>query len=351
MISIACLGVGRLYDGRLIEVFRDELKGVTVEVVCDLDAKKSTRVAKMLGAESESVDSKKFWGRKFDVVYIATESGNHFANAKTALEAGKHVIVEKPPTLLPEQVSFLISESEKRGLMYAVILQNRFNPAMVKLKQAYEGGRFGKITLATVRLRWCREQAYYEDGWHGTWKMDGGVISQQAFHHVDALQWICGKPSSVVAAQTNALNVLEAEDTMVGTIKFATGALGVIEATTAARPRDFEASLSVVGEKGLVLIGGIALNKIEMWEFVNSQPEDETISAEFSQEVPTGYGLSHGLLIQEIVDRLSRGSIDPPIGGSDALPTVELVHALYRSVETGKWVNLEDRPLSDRLGQ
>jgi UDP-N-acetyl-2-amino-2-deoxyglucuronate dehydrogenase len=219
------------------------------------------------------------------------------------------------------------------------------------LKEAYDEGRFGKITLATVRLRWCREQAYYEDGWHGTWKMDGGVISQQAFHHIDALQWICGRPSSVVAAQTNSINQLEAEDTMVATIKFLDGALGVIEATTAARPRDFEASLSLVGEKGLVLIGGIALNKIEMWEFVNSRSEDITIPSDFSEEVPTGYGLSHGRLIQEIVDRLSKGNINPPISGSDALPAVELVHALYRSVETANWVDLEDHPLSARLGR
>jgi predicted dehydrogenase len=138
---------------------------------------------------------------------------------------------------------------------------------------------------------------------------------------------------------------------MVATIKFLDGALGVIEATTAARPRDFEASLSLVGEKGLVLIGGIALNKIEMWEFVNSRSEDITIPSDFSEEVPTGYGLSHGRLIQEIVDRLSKGNINPPISGSDALPAVELVHALYRSVETANWVDLEDHPLSARLGR
>jgi len=351
MISIAFLGVGRVFDGRLIDVFRNEISNFRVEVVCDRDLDRAKRVAKIFGAQFTAKNNKKFWDRDFDAVYIATESGNHFENAKEALEAGKHVIVEKPPALLPEQVTYLALEAQRRRLMYSVILQNRFNPAMVKLKEAYEDGRFGKIALATIRLRWCREQAYYEDGWHGTWKMDGGVVNQQAFHHVDALQWVCGPIDRVVAIQSNAVNKLEAEDTMVASIQFAHGALGVIEVTTAARPNDFEASLSVVGETGLAVVGGIALNNIEMWEFVNQQSEDKKIPNKFSQEVPTGYGLSHRIQIQEIVDRLSAGSIEPPIGGNDALPALELVHALYRSVETNGWVSLKENPRSERLGQ
>jgi UDP-N-acetyl-2-amino-2-deoxyglucuronate dehydrogenase len=351
MISIAFLGVGRVFEGRLIDVFRDEIANLRVEVVCDRDLEKAKRVAKIFGAKFVTESSKKFWDRDFDVVYIATESGNHFEHAREALEAGKHVIVEKPPALLPEQVSYLVLESQKRRLMYAVILQNRFNPAMVKLKEAYDDGRFGEIALATIRLRWCREQAYYEDGWHGTWMMDGGVVNQQAFHHVDALQWVCGPIDRVVAIQSNAVNKLEAEDTMVASVQFAHGALGVIEVTTAARPKDLEASLSVVGEKGLAVVGGIALNNIEMWEFVNQQSDDKTIPKNFSQDVPTGYGLSHGIQIQEIIDRLSAGSIKPPIGGEDALPALELVHALYRSVETNGWVSLKENPRSERLGQ
>ena len=110
-------------------------------------------------------------------------------------------------------------------------------------------------------MRWCRLQDYYEDGWHGTWKYDGGVINQQAIHHVDALNWLLGPVDSLTATITNRLNNLEAEDTLVSIMKFENGALGTIEATTAARPEDFEASLSVVGENGMVLVGGIALNK------------------------------------------------------------------------------------------
>ena len=234
--------------------------------------------------------------------------------------------------------------------MYAVILQNRLNPAMQKLKQTFDSGRFGKLVLATIRLRWCRYQKYYEDGWHGTWKMDGGVLTQQAIHHLDALQWVCGPIQEVVAAQTNALNKLEAEDTTVATVKFLNGCLGAIEVTTAARPEDFEASISVVGEKGMVVIGGIALNKIETWHFVDPQPEDETVPINFSQEVPSGYGLSHGPLMQEIVNRLNSGRTDPPITGTDSSHCVNLAHALYRSAESKGWVSLKENPISDRLG-
>jgi len=219
------------------------------------------------------------------------------------------------------------------------------------LKKTYDEGRFGKIVLATIRLRWCRFQEYYEDDWHGTWAMDGGVINQQAIHHVDALRWICGPVNEVSAMQSNALNRLEAEDTTVATLRFENGALGVIEATTATRPEDFEASISVVGEKGFALIGGIALNKIERWQFIEQKPEDNTIPQEYSQEVPTGYGLSHGPLMQIIVDRLNNGIMEPPITGSDTVPTMQLVHAIYRSAELGAPVKLSDNPISERLGK
>jgi predicted dehydrogenase len=286
-----------------------------------------------------------------DVVLVCTESGKHYYHTRKALEAGRHVITEKPPTLLPDQVTDLEALARDKGRMYAVIFQNRYNPAMRALKDAFDRGRFGKVVLATMRLRWCRYQDYYEDGWHGTWAMDGGVINQQAIHHADALQWVCGEIESVCADTGNLLNRLEAEDTMTALARFRSGAKAVIEATTAARPEDFEASISVVGERGYVLIGGIALNKVQTWRFLDPEAGDEDAPARFSQEVPTGYGLSHGPLMQDIVDRLNRGETEPPISGSDSLPVVRLVQALYRSDETRCWVSLDDDPRSSRLGR
>lgn len=351
MVRIGVLGAGRVVLNRYVEVFGDELEGSRVVMVCDKVRERADEVARLLDAEAVYDKRKMFGNREIDVILIATESGRHFKHTHEALAAGKHVIVEKPPCLFPGEILDVEHFAGERGLMYAVVFQNRLNPSMRILKKTFDGGRFGKLVLATIRLRWCRYQDYYEDGWHGTWKMDGGVINQQAIHHIDALQWICGPVVDVCAAQTNALNKLEAEDTTVATVRFQNGALGLIEATTAARPDDFEASISVVGEKGTVVVGGIALNEIHTWRFVEETVEDRSVREKYSQKVPTGYGLSHGPLLQEIVNRLNEGRVDPPITGSDAVSTVRLVHGLYRSAEIGKWVRMEENPVSDRLGR
>ena len=235
--------------------------------------------------------------------------------------------------------------------MYGTAFQYRLNPAITALKKALKESRFGKIITATIRLRWCRYQDYYEDGWHGTWAQDGGVINQQAIHHVDTINWLLGPIESINATITNRLNDLEAEDTIVAIMKFENGALGTIEATTAARPEDFEASLSVVGEKGMVLVGGIALNKIVTWEFVEAISADKSIPAQYSQEVENGYGISHGPLLQGVIDTLQKGKIDTITPPEDAIYTTKVVHALYKSDEERCWIELADNPVSNRLGK
>ena len=350
MQNLAIIGCGRVASARYVEVCRDELRDARVIVACDRVPSRADELARALACDSEHDYDDVLRRNDVDVVMILTESGHHYRHACSALQAGKHVIVEKPPGMLPSQVLDCVELAAKRERMYAPILQNRLNPAMLALKEACDEGRFGRQVLATIRLRWCRFQEYYEDGWHGTWQMDGGVINQQAFHHIDALQWIAGPVAEVVSAQTNALNQLQAEDTTVAALRFEDGSLGTIEATTAIRPEDVEASISIAGEGGMAVIGGIALNEIQTWHFVEPRPEDETTPERASQVVPTGYGLSHGPLIQEVIDRLERGELDPPISGQDALPAVRLVHALYKSEEVGGWVRLADDPLSERVG-
>ena len=288
---------------------------------------------------------------KPDLLLILTPSGLHYEHTKIAFQFGCNVLVEKPITMIPEQAIELDKIAKSKDLMYGTAFQNRLNPAIIALKKAIANNRFGKIITATIRLRWCRYQDYYEDEWHGKWAHDGGVINQQAIHHVDAINWLLGPINSVNATITNRLNDLEAEDTLVALMKFKNGSLGTIEATTAARPEDFEASLSIVGEKGMVLVAGIALNKIETWKFVDSIIEDESIPRQFSQNVETGYGISHGPLLQKTIESLQRGSIKPPISAKSALQTSRLIHALYKSDELQDWVNLKDKPISDRLGK
>jgi predicted dehydrogenase len=350
MVRIGFLGAGRVVQNRYVDVCLNELKGAQVVSVCDPVKERADKVAKLLRCKSVYKEEDLFNDPDVQVIVICTESGKHHAHTQAALRAGKHVIVEKPPAMFPEEIMEDQALAAQKNKLYA-IFQNRFNPAMRKLKEAVEQGRFGKIVLATIRLRWCRYQEYYQDGWHGTWAMDGGVINQQAIHHLDALQWIGGSIEKVFAMQSNALNKLEAEDTTAAVVKFRSGALGVIEATTAARPDDFEASISIVGEKGCVVIGGIALNKIETWRFIDPRPEDKDVPRQYSQEVPTGYGLSHGPLMQMIIDRLEKGDLTAPIVTESVLPTLGLIHALYRSAEIQRPVALQDGVLSNRLGK
>ena len=350
-IQIALLGCGRVAQHHRKILTSGTVNGFDVSACCDTNRAAAENLAATFGAEIYTDSNSFFDNVDADVIVILTPSGMHYEHAKAALEAGRNVLVEKPITLIPEQAYELIDLADRKGLMYSVIFQNRFNSAIQLLRRTLDEGRFGKIITATIRLRWCRYQDYYEDGWHGTWAQDGGVINQQAIHHIDALNWLCGPVESLSATMGRRLNELEAEDTLVASLRFENGALGTIEATTAARPEDFEASLSVVGEKGMAVIGGIALNIVDTWSFVESRPEDEGNRLSHSQEVPTGYGLSHGPYLQATIDGLLANKTNGPISGQEGVKALELVHALYTSCETNSWTNIADKPRSKRLGQ
>ena len=316
----------------------------------DLVEEKARDMASRLSCEWCIGDEQLLCRDDIDLVVIMSESGHHYEHANSALASGKHVVVEKPPCMFPAQIQELKQLARKSGLMYAPVFQNRFNPAMRVLKEAQDTGRFGKLVCVSVRLFWCRYQEYYEDGWHGTWRMDGGVINQQAIHHVDAMRWVCGPVSSVIALQDKRLNKLEAEDTTVAVVRFEDGALGTIEATTAARPEDMDASLTLIGESGYASIGGIALNMVNQWCFSDQVDDGEEVKRSWSQEVENGYGYSHGPLLQEIIQRVHSDSIVPPISADSAADTVALIHSLYRSAEDRRPVYVNMGLLSRSLG-
>jgi predicted dehydrogenase len=348
---MAAVGCGRVAQHYRAILDSGVVSGWEMAGVCDARPAAAEALASRLGCRAFSDYEAMLKEARPDLVLVLTPSGLHHRHARAALEHGAHVLVEKPLAMVPEEARELEALARHRRLMCGVAFQNRLNPAIGCLRRAVEAGRFGRIVTATMRLRWCRYQEYYEDGWHGTWAQDGGVINQQAIHHVDALNWLLGPVEAVCAAAGSRLNRLEAEDTLAAVVRFENGALGTIEATTAARPRDYEASLSVVGEKGMAVIGGMALNKVETWSFVEPQPGDADAPARFSQEVPNGYGLSHGPLLQAVIDALRAGSVEPPVSAAQGARTTELIHALYRSDEIGGWVKLADKPVSARLGR
>ena len=351
VVKVAVIGAGRVAQHYKAIFDSPAVSGFKIVGVCDLESKPANLLAEHWGCESFNNITSMLERSDAALVIVLTPSGLHFDHVRKALEANCHVLVEKPAAMTPDDARALVALASKNELMLGVAFQNRLNPAIQCLRKAVEQGRFGQITTATIRLRWCRYQDYYNDGWHGTWKNDGGVINQQAIHHVDALRWLMGPVDSVCATMENRINVLEAEDTMVAILRFSNGAVGTIEATTAARPRDFEASLSIIGSGGVAVIGGIGLNHVETWEFIDPLNSDTEVITSSSVDVPNGYGMSHGPLLQAIIDSLNGGGTIPPVSVDESISTTELIHALYRSVEVGGWVYLKDNPTSSKLGK
>ena len=350
-IQIAFVGCGRVASHYKLLMNSKNLKNFEIIAVCDENLDKAKKFAegfsKNFFDNLEQMVSKK----NIDLAIICTPSGMHYSNASFLIDKGINTLVEKPLTLTIHHSQKLSDMADKKKVMLNVAFQNRFNPAIQLLKKTFSKGRFGKIVTSTVRLRWCRYQDYYDDPWHGRWNNDGGVINQQAIHHIDAFNWIVGPVEKVCSTSANRLNNLEAEDTFVGILQLKNGGLGTIEATTAARPVDFEASISVVGEKGMAEVGGIALNKIKIWQFVDPIDSDKDAIEKNSQEVPTGYGLSHITLLQKIIDSLLSKEKKNIISAQESILSTKLIHALYKSDEIKKWVSLSEEPVSKRLGK
>ncbi len=349
-VRIGFVGAGRVAQHYKKILLSGSVQNFSIVGICDLNILAAQELAKSFSCDVFSSLSQMIEKVKPDLICILTPSGLHYEQAHKALLSGVNLLVEKPLSMATDQVKELCRLAKQKDLLLSVGFQNRLNPAMLCLRKAVDENRFGKIVTATIRLRWCRYQSYYDDEWHGTWEQDGGVINQQAIHHVDALSWLIGPADSVCARMDNQLNNLEAEDTLVGLIKFQNGTLSTVEATTAARPHDVEASISIVGEKGIAVVGGIGLNKIETWDFVIPEEKDSTIPIENSIDVPTGYGLSHGPLLQGIITALENGSTKSPVDAVDTLRTTELIQAFYASVEQGAWVKMSDNPSSKKLG-
>ena len=219
------------------------------------------------------------------------------------------------------------------------------------VKSLVDENILGKRVLTTFRLRWCRVQEYYENTWHGNWDLDGGVIAQQAIHHMDIFQWLGGEIESVSGTFTQRINNLEADDTTVGIVKFKDNSLGALEATTAARPIDYEASFSIVAEKGMVEIGGIALNKIIKLNLVDFNGDLESIIRENSQEFKDGFGISHGPYIQAVIDNLMDEIIEAPVNADESMKSLKLVHAIYTSSNEKRWVSMNENAAYEPLGK
>ena len=348
MLKFALVGCGRI-SRKHISVLK-EISNVELAAVCDIDQEKAQKTATPRGIPFFSDYREMMTKIKPDVVSVLTPSGNHGRHVVDLAKYGAHIVVEKPMALTLGDADKMIAACDKAGVKLFVVKQNRYNLAVQQLKKALDQGRFGKLVMGTVRVRWCRDQSYYDlDPWRGTWAMDGGAFTNQASHHIDLLEWCMGEVDSVFARTATRLVDIEVEDTGAAIIQFSSGALGIVEATTATRPKDLEGSISILGEKGSVEIAGFAVNEIRTWNFTDELPEDEKIRTEYNQNPPNVYGFGHKLFLENVVDSIlknTRGLVD----GLEGRKSLELINAIYESVETGKEVPLRFKPRSCRLG-
>ncbi len=350
ILNFALIGCGRIAKRHSELLGHKQIEGARLIAVCDTILEKAENIAQQFDITAYTEMDKMMQEEKVDVVVVLTPSGLHSEHVINLAKYGKDIMVEKPMALTLDGADSMIEACDYNNCRLFVIKQNRFNVPVVKLRDAHQSGRFGELVLGTVRVRWARHQAYYDqDEWRGTWAMDGGVLTNQASHHVDMLEWIMGDVESVFARATTALVDIEAEDTAVVTIKFKSGALGIIEATTATRPRDLEGSISILGAKGNVVIGGFSVNQMQSWAFEDKQEGDDKVLEKYSVNPPNVYGFGHQAYYEHVVSCISIGSQNL-VDGLQGRKSIELISAIYESVETGKEVFMRFKPKKCKLG-
>jgi UDP-N-acetyl-2-amino-2-deoxyglucuronate dehydrogenase len=333
---IALVGCGRI-SGNHFDALR-RIEGLSLAAVCDIVPERARAAGE--GNRVPWFDSYETMLREVpaDAVTICTPSGLHPAHGIAAARAGKHVIAEKPMAITLAAADDLIAACDEAGVQLFVVKQNRLNPPIRLLRRAVDKGRFGRIFLANSTVRWTRPQEYYDQApWRGTWKLDGGAIMNQASHYVDLLQWLVGPVESVMAKTATLARSIEAEDTGVAVLRFQSGALGVIEVTVLTHPRNLEGSITILGEKGSVKIGGTAVNKVEHWQFADYDDDDKLIEAA-STNPPNVYGFGHEGYYRNVLASL-RGEAAAGTDGREGRKSLELILGLYESAATGRAVS------------
>ena len=344
-VKIGIIGCGRIAGHHCRSIVEND--GAELVAVCDLDFERAKNYQELYHTKAyinyhvmleENPD--------INTVVIVTPSGMHYEHVLDVLSRyQKNIVVEKPTFLIPSQVNEVYRKASEVGVSIFAVFQNRYNSAVQRVLSGIGSGELGAVRSVSVRVRWCRPQRYYDLApWRGTYAMDGGCLANQGIHHIDLLRKLGGTVNSVCSVTRTLGAEIEVEDTACATMTFDSGAIGTLEITTAARPIDYEASLSLVCENGLAQIGGIAANELQVY---SPDPSAcDKYSEDFSGNV---YGLGHKKIYKEIVDHCT-GVNDFPVTQDDTLETIKLLNALYRSDELNAWVDVQSAGDSSRLG-
>ncbi|MEA5024035.1 Myo-inositol 2-dehydrogenase [bioreactor metagenome] len=331
-MRFAIIGCGRIAPKHAESIVA--LEEAELVAVCDIVPERAQAFADKYGAKPYTSYEEMLAKEEIDVVTIATESDLHAPIGITCAKAGKHVMVEKPMAMTLASADELIRTCHEEGVKLSVIHQNRYNKSIKLMRQALEEGRFGKLTHGQATVRWNRNDAYYAQApWRGTKLQDGGVLMNQSIHNIDLLQWTLGPVESVFGYTRTALRKIEMEDVGVAVIKFKNGALGVIEAASTIYPKNIEETLNIFGETGSVMVGGIAVNRIETWEFPDSEEEKKQIFASQENDPPNVYGFGHREVMKDMIDAI-REDRAPAIPGEEGRKALEIILAIYKCQET-----------------
>ena len=338
---VALVGCGRISRNHFDALRRVE--GLALSAVCDVVGER---------AEAAGVEQDVPWFTSYEkmleaapseLVAICTPSGLHPRHGIAAAAAGKHIVSEKPMATRLDEADALVEACDRGGVQLFVVKQNRLNPAVQLLRRAIDKGRFGRIYMANTTVRWARPQEYYDQApWRGTWEFDGGAFLNQASHYVDLIQWLVGPVESVIAKTATLARRIEAEDSGAAVLKFRTGAIGTIEVTMLTYPRNLEGSITILGEKGSVKIGGTAVNRVEHWTFAEYDDDDKLVEAAATSP-PNVYGFGHEGYYRNVVEAL-RGGAAAGTDGRAGRKSLELILAIYESARTGCEVPLPLRP-------
>lgn len=338
-LNFGIIGCGRI-SFKHVEGLVNNKDIADLVATCDVDIekaeeKKAEYVTKMNGdvkvhAYADYKDM--IFNEDLDVVTIATESGYHAEIAIYCMKKGINVIIEKPMALSIEDADAMIKVAKENNVKISVCHQNRFNPAIQKLRKAIEKDGFGRIVNGTARILWNRNNGYYEQApWRGTWELDGGTLMNQCIHNIDLLQWMMGGEIDTVYSQADTfLREIEAEDFGAIIVRFKNGAIGMIEGTACVYPKNLEETLSIFGEKGTVCIGGLAVNKIENWIFENEELNNEELE---SQDIECVYGKGHSPLFKDMIEAINEDR-EPYINGEEGKKAMSIILAAYKSRKT-----------------
>lgn len=333
-MNFAIIGCGRISKNH-VDALVNNLDNCKLIAVCDIAEERAVERKKQYDNSVKNTSLRVYTdyinmlkNESIDAVSICTESGYHARIAIDCLNAGKHILIEKPMTMSIEDADKINNLAKERGLKVGVCHQNRFNPPIQKLRRAIEEKRFGKLINVTARILWTRDQNYYNQApWRGTKELDGGTLMNQCIHNIDLLQWMVESEVERVHCERGTfLRNIEMEDFGAILIRFKNGAIGLVEGSACVYPKNLEETLSVFGEKGTVVIGGLAVNKIQTWQFEDERDYDKE---DESLEVDNVYGKGHTPLYKDFIEAIFYNK-EPYISGNEGKRALSIILNAYK---------------------